>query len=280
MLKIADRGQSVNLGDNVSGVELDFQGGLVVARVKRKAAPRGGPRGVVSEFSPASRNRLLKFFARLDAHAWAVFITLTYMQDFPSPAVAKTHLRAFEARLMYFAPGCSWVWRMEFQKRGAPHFHFVVFGLPFLEKKRVQEWWAEIIGAPGERPFTRIEALKSRRKLTAYVSKYVAKVGGGVDGFNLLAYLQDGEFVHPVTGELSGSVGRWWGVGNRSKLPFAVQAVVVLSAAALPFLYQFRRAARHVWRGVSRRPEQGFSLFVGDARRWLDFWFAVVVAAA
>jgi len=154
-----------------------------------------------------------------------------------------------------------------------------LFGLPFLDKLKVQTWWAEIIGVPGEKPFTRIEALRSRKQVMAYVSKYVAKVGDD-GGFNLPAYLQDGEFVHPVTGEKSGSVGRWWGVGNSENLPFAMATIVSIGCEALPLFYAFRRGARKHWRGCSRRSAQGFFVFTSDARRWLDYWFAVVVGAA
>ena len=274
----------VNRPVKVDKVALSFQGGLVVAKMTLSDPPerlRGGKRGVVSRFSAASRLRLLKLFSSMDIdnRLFACFITLTYPAEFPSPAVAKEHRRAFQERLKRFAPACSWVWRMEFQDRGAPHFHFVVFGLPFLDKLKVRQWWAEIIGiAPDADLFTRIEAIRSKKMLFGYVSKYVAKVPDG--GFNLPAYLHDGEFVHPVTGEKSGSVGRYWGVGNSEKFPFSLLTMIEIPAAALSSFYSFRRGARHAYKGCSRRPGQGFSLFVSDAKNWLDYWFAVVCAAA
>ena len=167
---------------------------------------------------------------------------------------------------------------MEFQFRGAPHFHLVVFGLPFLDKLELQQWWGKIIGA--DRPFTRIEIIRDRRKLLAYVSKYVAKVGGGFGGgFNLSAYLHDGEFVHPQTGEKCGSVGRWWGVMNEGSLPFALLTEIVIEGGDFKGYYNFRRGARHVWKQVSRRSAQGFALYVENADRWRDYWFGVVCNA-
>jgi hypothetical protein len=154
-----------------------------------------------------------------------------------------------------------------------------VFGLPFVDKAELRRWWAEIIGVDPAAPlFTRIETVRSGAMLMSYVSKYVAKVSDG--GFNLLAYLHDGQFVHPQTGEISGSVGRWWGVGNSDYFPFALLTVIEVGAAALSSFYRFRRGARRSWRGCSRRPAQGFFLFVGDAQNWLDYWFAVVCRAA
>lgn len=273
--------RDVNRVPKLDRVVLEFQGGLVKVgcRLANAQIAGGGRRGKVNEFSAASRRRMLQLFARLriTEHDQAVFITLTYPADFPSPKVAKKNLRAFLARLDRCAPGCSAIWRMEFQQRGAPHFHIVVFSLPFLPKETVQLWWAEIIGA--DRPFTRIESIRDRRKLTNYVSKYVAKLGGGFGGFNLLAYLHGDEFVHPQTGEMCGSVGRWWGVFNAAALPFAVLDTVEIDGGFEGF-YRFRRGARKVFRGVAGRSCQGFFLFVGDAGRWRDYWFGVVTGSA
>lgn len=273
----------VNRSVKIDKVRLSFQGGLMVAKVSVSDPPerkRGGKRGVVSAFSAGSRMRLLKLFASVDkkTRLYGVFITLTF-PGFPSPQQAKVHRQAFEERMRRLAPGCSWVWRMEFQGRGSVHFHFVVFGLPFLEKQELRRWWAEILGIAPDAPLmTRIESIRSGGQLHGYVSKYVAKVSDG--GFNLTAYLHDGEFVNPETGEKQGSVGRWWGVGNKSNFPFALLTVIEVGAAALSSFYCFRRGARKVYKGCSRRPAQGFALFVGDASNWLDYWFAVVCRAA
>jgi hypothetical protein len=253
-------------------------------------AAGGGRRDVVNEFSKAARRRLLALFNRMDLRSVkSVFLTLTYGQEFPSPRDAKKHLRRFLERLRRRWPGCSAVWRLEFQERGAPHFHLVLFGLPYVPKGNIQALWAECIpvsmwdhsGSDAEYPFTRIEMIESKRRLLSYVSKYVAKSekkevaasdGDEVaSGFNLLAYLHAGEFVHPLTGEKCGSVGRWWGVFNADDLPMAV-ARAVYFVAALQAAYDFRRSARHVWRGVARRRHQGFSLFVGDAEKWWELW--------
>lgn len=258
-------------------IDLEFQGCLVQMHINQpvRVGPGGGLRKTVTKFSAASRRRLMKKFARLDVKDGGVFITLTYPADFPSPRRAKVHLKAFFERLRRFAPGCSGVWRMEFQDRGAPHFHIFMFNLPFLEKLELQRWWGEIIGY--DNVFTRIEKVLSRRRIMLYVSKYVAK-SSPESGFNLDAYLHAGEFVHPITGEISGPIGRWWGSFQTNFLPFA--ELVKLIVNNFTIAYQFRRGARHVWHGVGDRRSSGFALFVGDARRWLDYWFAVCMEAA
>lgn len=255
------------ISQSIRSVNLSFQGGLVQVKVKSVHRGRGGRRGSVNDFSAAARRRLLKLFATLLVSEGAVFVTLTYPSDFPSPKLAKKHLRSFLERIRRRCPRASAIWRLEFQKRGAPHFHLVMFGVPFIPKEEIQSMWGEIIDY--KQVFTRIEAIKSNRKLMGYVSKYVAKRDACGSGFNHLAYLHGQEFVHPTTGELSGSIGRWWGVFNRDDLPFASLIEMDISGSLEPF-YKFRRYARRAFAGCSKRPEQGFFLLVGDAGQWFD----------
>lgn len=89
----------------------------------------GGVRGVVSVFSRASKRRLLRDimgfpFAQL-AHRYAyVFVSLTYPADFPSARASKEHLEEFRERIRRKWRGelLSW-WKLEPQRRGAPHYH-------------------------------------------------------------------------------------------------------------------------------------------------------------
>ena len=86
----------------------------------------GGVRGEVRAWSSASRRRL---FRALAAIPWpllgpCLFVTLTYPSAFPtSGRVVHHHLdrlhRSIERR---WGKACG-VWKLEFQRRGAPHFH-------------------------------------------------------------------------------------------------------------------------------------------------------------
>ena len=267
-----------------SGAGVTFQGGLVQAHVSRLSddASRcgGGRRGVISGFSPASRLRLMRLFASLDqSRISSVFLTLTYPAEFPSPAEAKKHLRTFLKRVSRLYPGASGVWRLEFQERGAPHFHLVLFNLPFMPKELVQSWWGDIIGF--DAPFTRIEFISTRKKLVNYVSKYTAKVGGR-RGFNIDAYLTaEGKFIHPQTGEVSNSVGRHWGIFNGELLPYADSLEVSIPLQQMHIFYAFRRGVRKVWRKAGRTGKNaGFTLFVSSADKWHKYILAVSVGDA
>jgi hypothetical protein len=91
----------------------------------------GGRRGCVSEFSWASRRRLLK---RIAAINWQVlgdrwFVTLTYQgAGFPTDMRdAKAHLKAWRKRYeARYGKIDVAVWKMEFQARGAVHFHLMI----------------------------------------------------------------------------------------------------------------------------------------------------------
>jgi len=258
-------------------VNLLFQGGYVEVKVNRPGgAPVGAARGLVNEFSPASRRRLMALIAKTEAEK-SSFLTLTYPADFPSPREAKRHLKIFLQRLRRSVPKMSGIWRLEFQERGAPHFHLILFNF-WLPKEVIQWHWAQVIGH--DKPFTRIEFIRSRRKLMNYVSKYVAKLDGASEasyGFNLIAYLTaDGQFIHPQTGELSGSIGRWWGIFNVGGIPFA-PAVSDAVRGSMRAFYDFRRAARHRWSGVGGHSHRGFKLFVDDACQWFDLWLYCLI---
>lgn len=124
-----------------SRYRFEFQGGLVkashVGRLPSDGAFSGGSRrGSVLQFSKKSRLRLLELFNRLDWDYYTspvVFITLTYGQRWPKPEQAKKHLTAFLKRVRRAFPESAAVWRVEMQKRGAPHWHLMFFNLPFIQ---------------------------------------------------------------------------------------------------------------------------------------------------
>jgi hypothetical protein len=67
----------------------------------------------------------------------AQFLTLTYPDDWPERWEEwKAHLKRLFDLLRHKHPGVSAVWKLEYQKRGAPHFHLIVFG-----GEGVHRWW-------------------------------------------------------------------------------------------------------------------------------------------
>lgn len=263
-------------------ITLMAQGRYLKVSAETSEKRGGGLRGKVNPFSSASRLRLLSYMHKINpmkgGNFNATFLTLTYGQSFPSPTVAKRHLDNFLKRLKRRWSHSSGFWRFEFQKRGAPHFHLVLFGLPYLPKDTLKTWWGDVIGVQywdvsstrPQPPFTRIEAIKSHKQAARYVSKYVAKVDDS--GFNFLAYLTaEGEFVHPQTGEISESIGRWWGVFNAIWLPVDRAETTILKWGSRDVFYNLRRAAGRLWKGRNNHAKSGWTYFTDNPYEWIRY---------
>jgi hypothetical protein len=160
--------------------------------------------------SAKARKRLLERVAAIRAGKKMTFITLTYIEDDPNIENAKEHLHAFLQRLYRKAPKSALIWSLEFQKRGAIHFHILAFSLPYITKESIQKAWGDITNQ--HRPFTRIEMVRSRKKALVYVCKYMAKPASSRSGFNYAPYPNAKEEIW---------TGRTWGMRRQEYLPLA-----------------------------------------------------------
>jgi hypothetical protein len=107
-----------------------------------------------------------------------LFITLTYPSKFPDGVKAKRDLHTFLKRLKRAHPGAAGLWKLEPQKRGAPHFHLIVLGVPFVDHVWVATAWFEVVGSRDHRHWqagTEVRRVKSHQHAVHYVSKYIAK---------------------------------------------------------------------------------------------------------
>jgi len=255
-----------------SVLKMTFQGRLVKAEVKtvgHQPNKHKHKRSTITDFSAQSRGRLFELFNSLKLNRRATFVTLTYPTSAVNQIDAKRHLRAFFKRIerMYHARKITGIWRMEFQERGAIHFHIIFFGLPFIHKTTISSLWAQVTKTYN--PFTRIEGVSGHKKLINYVAKYVGKVNGDTEnGFNSLTYLSAYQFQQ---GE---KIGRVWGYLNKADLPFDEQTVL-----ELPFYFerfmQFRDKAAAIHQPIYRSISFGFKIFVGSAASWLDYFHSI-----
>ena len=217
-------------------------------------------RGAIKGFSKHSRRRLLRQVAKFDRNAVGkpVFVTLTYGDTWPSGEEVKRDLDTILKRIRYKWPGSTVVWRLEYQKRGAPHFHFLIWRGPKMVRRKganreLFAWfaraWEEVVGQ--ELPAgTRVEAIRTARGAWYYLAKYLAK--------------EDQE-----RGLSEGFVGRYWGVRGpkpitRYTLRLRVQEWQALKKAVLNYVYGGRRQGR--------RPElkffQGIAGFMPEEKGW------------
>jgi hypothetical protein len=216
----------------------------------------GQGRGAIHEFSRRSRNRLLRLGARLRSDVGGLMLTFTYRANMQDHAQAKNHLTLLSKWLVYHFPQAACIWRLEYQLRGAIHFHILALGVSFIDQDKLTAYWQELTS---DDSYPDIKPIRSRRKVMSYISKYIAKMEQSElprddSGFISLPYSEN-------------FTGRFWGVFNRKVLPLAKEHIMLV-AGNKQALCNIRRYARRKWAGMSRRI-QGFSLFVNDASQWM-----------
>lgn len=221
------------------GVLYDLQGYLLLRRaVCTPFAGKLHDRGEIRGFSPSSGARMRRYL-RSCSSAYAVMGTLTYPFSYPTDGrTCKGHLdtlvkaiRRYVSQDATVQEEFSLFWFLEFQQRGAPHFHF--FCTHHIDKDWLARRWYEVVGSEDVRHLqagTRIEAIRSGRYGTcAYAGKYAAK--------------QDQKDVPPNFAH----VGRFWGVyGCRRCLAASIFFPVDLLEN--PIYSEFRSELRNILR--------------------------------
>lgn len=130
-------------------------------------------RGVVAGFSKSSAKRLV--FTANNAVGLKTILTVTYGDRYPTNGrTAKAHLFALRKRLLYRYPTIGGLWFMEFQTRGAVHFHLLVN--QYVNYKWLAAAWSEVVGDSSIfDTATEARAIRKPAAVGAYVAKYAAK---------------------------------------------------------------------------------------------------------
>lgn len=221
-------------------------------------------RGVVVGFSRRSRKRLIEKTLAWDTNfKSAYFVTLTYPGSYSSDSRTwKNDLAKFAKRLRRRFPGISGFWRLEFQRRGAPHFHLLLDNVPvpWMEFTRfVTLAWGDIAhrGDIHEgRYATNVRPCDTRRKAVRYVSKYMGKQ-------------DDNRFVDQESGEIVALdkllAGRVWGkIGQINahmiaEVSLSNKAADLWRAAAIDWLTRQNSLYAEILREAPKHV--GFSLY-------------------
>ncbi len=207
----------------------------------------GGVRGRIRGFSRTSRRNLLRCMASINRTAFRAYkgrviaVTLTYPHEYPEdPELCKRHLEALRKRIHREFGEFACFWRMGIQQRGAWHFHLLLFVPPSLgsvkELRRfVASSWYEVCGKVSEGHLlagTYIEEVRTWRKATSYVERYVAKPEQFPEGIE---------------------TGRIWGKWNEELLPVQWETVKVTLEDAFKIRRAYRRLAKMRGRGHLHR---------------------------
>ena len=171
-------------------------------------------RGRITKFSRKSRLRLLYKVAEIDKTELPIFITLTYPDKFSDdPLEWKSDLRKFYKRLKRVFPKLGLIWKLEPQKRGAPHYHLLVWGAKFAGLYDYAPMiWRDVVGSPDKNHYLWhlgllgngnkhcVSEVKSWRGVMTYAAKYLGK---------------------ECTAEGWENPGRFWGIKGFEFIPWA-----------------------------------------------------------
>lgn len=131
-------------------------------------------RGSVREFSMGSIKRF-KFILRNTIHLMNFEAALTYPNEYPNDGlIIKKHFHRMRSRLNY--KGYKYIWTLEFQKRGAPHFHMLLDRE--IEKSTLAKMWFDIVKSGDEKHLDRgvhIAKIKTKEGMLHYFTSYLSK---------------------------------------------------------------------------------------------------------
>jgi hypothetical protein len=177
----------------------DYERGTDILKVyeeyQAELGSRSGMRAPITDFTEKSRNKL-KFTLRNALCDWTTMVTLTYPSNYPRDGrVCKTHLNRFLTHIRSDYKGIKYVWFMEFQERGAPHFHiFTTCALP--GQTYVSPLWYHIVNSGDQshlKAGTQVKPLDDSKKALEYATSYANKA------------------TQKLTPEEFKNVGRFWG---------------------------------------------------------------------
>lgn len=238
-------------------------GVLKISRKKPKTNTRiedGPKRQAIRRWSPKSRANMVSRFSSLDysemfdnPNSLPVMITLTYPKDWlvvaPTASASKAHLTSFKKRFeREYKAKLRGLWRAEFQRRGAVHFHvFCIAPIPIsLFRVWVAKSWAEIVNHPDpeqrekhSKAGTAVDlALGATKETPRRTAIYFTKHSSPNSGKKEYQNRPPNEWIS------KGSVGRFWGYWHLSSKSQTVELLRNDAVFAARILRRWHRAQR------------------------------------
>lgn len=141
----------------------------------------GGQRDLIKGLSKGSRRRLVHLINSLGETNEAFFVTLTMREATENFKQWKQWLNRTLTALRYSFPKLSGIWRLEFQKRGTPHFHLLLYtnepeDIKVLRAK-LRKYWSNAVGRQNTSSThgIKVERIRDIRKSGFYLAIYQAK---------------------------------------------------------------------------------------------------------
>lgn len=197
---------------------------------------------IVTSWSPKSRRRMVRVLAaadyrRLFRDGFPVMVTLTYPGEWLSVAGTKEqsyqHIRLLQLRWKRrWGKAPVGIWKLEFQRRGAPHYHLLV-PHPHVTGEEFRAWlsrtWADIVGHtdPEQRARHLVAGtgvdmregarMRDVKRVAVYFAGHSLKSKDGKE----YQHIVPREWLVNGDGELTGrGAGRFWGVWGLER-PYA-----------------------------------------------------------
>lgn len=237
------------------GVTYYLGGSLITCNKPRPKMDQegGGRRGTVKTFTAGARRRMQYMIGRITRSELPLMITLTYPSEWSEDSRKwKNDLRKFFQRLERKITSVGCIWKLEPQKRGAPHFHLLVWGLGRVPMAELWVWvalnWFQVVGSGDQRHLvagTRVERIKNWKGVMSYAAKYLGKLfdGAGWD-----------------------QPGRFWGVKGSKNIPWAAMVRV---SANNPEAARFLRLMRRYMK-CRRGNLPSLSMLCNNPEYWFD----------
>ncbi|QOT01476.1 protein Rep (plasmid) [Brevibacterium sp. JNUCC-42] len=117
------------------------------------------------------------------------FVTLTYAENMKDVEEARKHFDVFIKRMRRKYGGFKYIVVMEFQERGAVHYH-MMSDLPYVPKKTLGEIWG--------RGYVKINAIDHVDNVGAYLSKYMTKAEADIRMIQKKCYTTSRNMIKPT----------------------------------------------------------------------------------
>lgn len=154
-----------------------------------------------------ARNRLRRLItANFDEHS--KFITLTFKENLTDVKKANYEYMKFIQRLRYRYGDFKYIAVIEFQKRGAVHYH-MISNLPYIDNSKLCEIWGQ--------GFVKINDIRHVDNVGAYMIKYMTKDIHDERLRGLKSYQTSKNLVRPkeYTGEQVEQIVRFYGLETK-----------------------------------------------------------------
>lgn len=190
------------------------------SEVEKLTHQEGGVRGSITEFSRQSQARLMKKLACWRPFGQVIIVTLTYPRQFPNSRRAGQDFERFRRHLRQRYPELAGMWKLEYQKRGAPHYHMVLetgrtaFSLSHFRAWLDQTW----IQSRRSNVLARTQAAWARDPSRAkyYLAKEVGKTAQSSKAWR-----------NRINQATEDHYGRFWGWHQKHRLIFEAREITL-----------------------------------------------------